>query len=267
MRYIRITGLPTFIFAHLVSADSYKNELPAVENKIELCHHVEGRVECWQSGEYFAVEKNDICCNLYEAKTNVFTPSFHEHRGVGVYIPFSYCEPTDEGALYMPRVLRLSERCGVHDTLDALIRVYTLHPERKTQLYALYFRLLDEFSATAKKNENKEYGNISPYVARAKEYVYKHIHEPITQQEIAKHLNITPEYLCAVFKKSNDVSLMTFVNQIKLTKIRTVMQQDNLKLHQAAELYGYEDPNYVSRLFKKYYGENVTDYKKKSDPQ
>ena len=82
-----------------------------------------------------------------------------------------------------------------------------------------------------------------------------------TQREIAEHLGITSEYLCAVFKKANEVSLIMFINQTKLSKIRSVMKRENRKLYEAAEPYGYSDPNYMSRLFKKYYGKNVTDIK------
>ena len=52
---------------------------------------------------------------------------------------------------------------------------------------------------------------------------------------------------------------MQFVNKVKLSKICAVMKHENLKLYEAAELYGYSDPNYVSRLFKKYYNKNITD--------
>ncbi|MBQ8322453.1 MAG: helix-turn-helix domain-containing protein [Clostridia bacterium] len=74
-------------------------------------------------------------------------------------------------------------------------------------------------------------------------------------------MGITSEYLCAVFKKANEVSLIMFINQTKLSKIRSVMKRENRKLYEAAEPYGYSDPNYMSRLFKKYYGKNVTDIK------
>ena len=87
-----------------------------------------------------------------------------------------------------------------------------------------------------------------------------HLKEPILQKEVAAHLLITPEYLCNIFKKATGESLIKFINSVKLTKIRALILHENLKLNQAAILYGYSDPNYVSKLYKKYYGHNITDF-------
>ena len=51
---------------------------------------------------------------------------------------------------------------------------------------------------------------------------------------------------------------MQFVNRVKLSSIRTLMAKEGVKLYEAAEMFGYTDPNYVSKLFKKYYGMNIT---------
>ena len=36
-------------------------------------------------------------------------------------------------------------------------------------------------------------------------------------------------------------------------------KNEHMNLNRAAALYGYTDPNYVSRIYKKYYGKNITD--------
>ena len=70
---------------------------------------------------------------------------------------------------------------------------------------------------------------------------------------------ITPEYLCSIFKRCESVTLISFINKIKLDRIRTLMEKEGLTLAAAAPMYGYNDPNYVSRLCKKYYGMSLTD--------
>ena len=37
------------------------------------------------------------------------------------------------------------------------------------------------------------------------------------------------------------------------------METKKLPLYEAATMYGYSDPNYVSRLYKKMFGFNITD--------
>jgi len=75
---------------------------------------------------------------------------------------------------------------------------------------------------------------------------------------VAEHLSISPEYLCYVFKKATGISVMKYTNMTKLHAMRNLMEKENLYLYEAASLFGYSDPNYVSRLFRKLFGFNIT---------
>ena len=102
------------------------------------------------------------------------------------------------------------------------------------------------------------------YAGRAKNYIYEHINEPISQRDVAKHLGISPEYLCYVFRRSEGRSLIRFSNELKLENIRDLIATKGLTLSKAAVQYGYSDPNYVSRLYKKYFNKNITDIRKQT---
>ena len=52
---------------------------------------------------------------------------------------------------------------------------------------------------------------------------------------------------------------MSYINHIKLEGVRSIMEKEHIPLNQAAEIYGFSDPNYVSRLYKKYFHANITD--------
>ena len=54
---------------------------------------------------------------------------------------------------------------------------------------------------------------------------------------------------------------MRYLNTTKLKSMQMLMQKENLKLREAALLYGYSDPNYVSALYRKLFGHNITDIK------
>ena len=259
MAYVKLTGLPKLYFAHIYGAEEYVNELPVCENKIEISYVSEGRISGTQDGVYSVGEKYDVSCNLYRTKTLVNCKGFHEHHTTAFHVPFEIAEEKDEATLSLPRRLPLSEYGHIHELIDEIIRLNTIHPERHFALSGLFLQLLDEYSRLGETGGEKQYQSAALYVRKAKEYIYKNLYRPITQKEIARQLGITPEHLCAVFKKANDMPLMHFVNQVKLSKIRAVMKHENLKLYEAAELYGYSDPNYVSRLFKKYYDKNITD--------
>lgn len=259
MPYVKLTGLPKPYFAHIYGAKEYINELPVCDNKIEISYVSEGRMCGVKDDLSYINEKYDVSCNLYRTKTLVNCKTFHEHHTVAFRVPFEITKEKEETSLSLPGRLSLSEYGRIHELIDEIICLNTLHSERHFALSGLFLQLLEEYSLLGETSGEKRYQNVALYVRKAKEYIYKNLNRPITQKEIAKQLGITPEYLCAVFKKANDMPLMHYVNQVKLSKIRAVMKHENLKLYEAAELYGYRDPNYVSRLFKKYYDKNITD--------
>ena len=259
MRYVKLKSLPKIRFAHAYGAATYENELPVKKGQMEICYIAEGINHAKQGGVLYVEEKYDIACNLFEDITYIKTKGFHEHHSVSFSVEFEILEEDAEGAICLPRHLRCGGRKKIHDLVDEIISAFSLTPQRSAKLSGLFLETLSEFDELARRQTEEKNGASSRYVRRAKAYVYENLRRPITQREVAEYLNITPEYLCAAFKKEGEDSLIQFINKVKLSQMRTVMKRENLKLYEAAEMFGYADPNYVSRLYKKLFGQNVTD--------
>jgi YesN/AraC family two-component response regulator len=54
------------------------------------------------------------------------------------------------------------------------------------------------------------------------------------------------------------MTLIRYVNLHKLTDIKNLLEKENLPMYKVAEMYGYSDANYVSTLYKKIFGRNIT---------
>ncbi len=255
MRYIKIKDFPKVYSAHTYGLPYYENKLPAAKNKLELCYFSDGELICEQSGTSYLHEKWNVSCNLYESETHVFAQSFHKHHSAVFSLPFEYCEKDEENAIPLPRIVKLKKRGQLHDLIDEIIRLHTLQPNATLELSGLALQALAAFAAAT----NTISREMSLHVYKAQEYIYEHLHEPISQKQIAEYLSLTPEYLCTIFKQTLGKTPIRFVNTVKLNKILSVMKQENLKLQEAAELFGYNDANYVSRLFKKYYGKTASE--------
>jgi len=132
------------------------------------------------------------------------------------------------------------------------------NPENTLKLSGLFIQLIGEVEQAVRVSHIKASPGEIRYVDRAKKYIYEHISEPIAQNDIATFLDITPEYLCSIFKKCEGRSVIRFINETKLTRIKMLMENNQLSLRQASAQYGFSDPNYVSKLYKKYYNETIT---------
>lgn len=257
MPKIEILGLPEIEEAHIFSTPKYDNLLPKKGGCIEVSYIAEGEL-CFDGDDSSKIlHRFDIACTFRTVEHRVTSDAFHEHHTVCFRMP--YRESEGNKVVALPYALRFDAISEAHRLIDEIIRIYTLYPDRSNLISGLILQLLDEINEQSKKVEFSQSDVASLYVYKAKAYIYNNLTRPITQREVAEKLNITPEYFSSIFKAACGLTPMRFINRIKLMKIRMLMERERMKLYEAAEQYGFSDPNYVSKLYKKLFGQNITD--------
>lgn len=103
----------------------------------------------------------------------------------------------------------------------------------------------------------------STMVRKAVEMAKKYYSEGITLEETASRLYVSEEYLSTQFKKETQSSFTETVRKFRIEKIKDLLLNSKLKLNQIAELTGYSDPKYMSRVFKEEVGMLPTEFRKK----
>ena len=99
-------------------------------------------------------------------------------------------------------------------------------------------------------------------VRKAVEMAKKYYSEGITLEETASRLYVSEEYLSTQFKKETQSSFTETVRKFRIEKIKDLLLNSKLKLNQIAELTGYSDPKYMSRVFKEEVGMLPTEFRK-----
>lgn len=244
---------PTIKFAHSFSADSYHGELCKCENRLEITVITDGELKFDRCGERIVAKKGDVIFSDYLTDVLAFADKRHSHQTV--------CFALDARVLpfKIPFLTKVDQEPSVcRFLIDKIIRTYLCDPKNDLKLTGLFMQLLGELEAMHRQTEKNGSPGEFHYVERAKNYIHEHICEPIAQKDIAAHLEVTPQYLCAVFKKIEGCSVMRFINELKLSHVKTMMTEKRVTLAQASGQLGYTDPNYVSKLYRKYYQENIT---------
>ena len=254
---LRPTGMPMVEYAQIFSAPDGGSKRILRGGQFVVSYVAEGKYEMSAEGEKVKRSIYDVFCSVAEKEG--FSPIELSHEHHTVCFSLDYIESDgDEDELNLPSILEYSSPCEIHRLIDEIIKAYSHFPERKYLLGGLVMQLLDEIDRQSKRNSSGINSKASLYEYRAIKYIYDNVDKPITQRDIAAYLGITPEYFSAVFKSARGMPPMQFVNRVKLSSIRMLMAKENIKLYEAAQRYGYSDANYVSKLFKKYYGINIT---------
>ena len=111
-------------------------------------------------------------------------------------------------------------------------------------------------SAMDRYDEHRKAG----YVDRVVQYVHEHYHENISFSALAKQLHVTRNHLSFLFKKETGVSFMTYLTQYRIRRAKELIRQNRYMIYEIAEMVGYPDAAYFSRVFKNATGMSPTEY-------
>ncbi len=93
-------------------------------------------------------------------------------------------------------------------------------------------------------------------------YLSAHCTEPeaVSLAALSRQFGLSVPYLCRIFKASTNLTLNAYVNELRCNRAASLIR-DGVALSRAAELTGFRDYNYFSRVFKKITGRAPSAYR------
>ena len=75
-------------------------------------------------------------------------------------------------------------------------------------------------------------------------------------------MSVSEEYMSTQFKKETGSSFTETIRRVRIEKIKELLLESNLKLTQIADMVGYADPKYMSKVFREEVGMLPAEYRK-----
>lgn len=129
------------------------------------------------------------------------------------------------------------------------------NPPEEKEAYSLEELLSQKEISEEEKNE---------YISKIKRFIAEKYAHSITLDDISRHVALSKAYMCYLFKKIEQKRIWDYLIQIRMEKAKEYLQSSKFAVQDIAQMVGYENPNYFSRLFKKYCGEAPAYYRKTS---
>jgi two-component system response regulator YesN len=74
-------------------------------------------------------------------------------------------------------------------------------------------------------------------------------------------LNITPNYLSALFHRKTGTNFMSYLKKTRMLKAKELLADPNIQIQQVAEKVGYISARHFARLFAEYFGCLPSEYR------
>lgn len=226
------------------------------------------------SGELgeFLIEENGIFiipprCSF---SVSVRNPGLHRHTCAEFLIrcrsrQVDTCPPPSGRTVTLPLYIPPSpENSEVFALIRSIACTKTAQPDRSyfaecADFMQLIHKLCERIQVDDAANTASP-GN-RRHCARAKAYISQNINRRLTVGDVAAAVGVSKNYLTNVFSGSEGIALMEYINRSKLSYMLVLMRRYGYTLAQAGKQVGFTDVNYISRIFRRYYGMTLTQYK------
>lgn len=103
----------------------------------------------------------------------------------------------------------------------------------------------------------------SPHVNRCKDYIFAHLHEKLTVQEIADALFLNPNYLSDLFKKQEGQTILQYILREKIRLAQNMLVYSDYTYSEIATYLGFSSQSHMGTQFKKFTGMTLREYRNK----
>ena len=101
----------------------------------------------------------------------------------------------------------------------------------------------------------------SDMVSRVILYMQDHLTEPISVQQLADMVYVSKSYLSRLFKQKTGVSLMDYLNSLRMESAKAMLVASNLNTEEIAYQTGYHSTKFFYRAFRAYTGMSTREYR------
>ncbi|GMQ58517.1 AraC family transcriptional regulator [Vallitalea sediminicola] len=264
-RHIKLYSIPDFVAIGCVKSDKKWSFYEHIHYSHEYIYVKKGSIKYWCDGQEFIVQEGDF----------YFIQPGQKHREISYrepiefrYLKFRYNnnKKIEDPSLQIIRnvdknVIELIEKIllelenqqsGAKQIVEAIILELIWSVRR-------ILNIVDDF------NPNK-FGYKNTLVKKAVEYIKLNKFQKLTVKQIADSCNVSPDYLSHIFKDITELTLLQFIESIRMNEAMSMIINSDLNINQIAYKLGYNDSLYFSKKFKKSFGMSPSNYRKQNKP-
>lgn len=116
----------------------------------------------------------------------------------------------------------------------------------------------------SEETEKKKHANahIPTAIHQAILYIQHHFRDTVSLQDVAKHVQLSPNYLSQRFHMHTGVRFQTYVQDIRLNFAETLLSASDLPITEICYASGFNTLSHFERLFKQRKGQSPSDFRK-----
>lgn len=222
-------------------------ENPIIESKCQACDY--------QAFRYVQQEKKLYTYRCHLGLFESVYPITVEKNIVGFLMIGQFIEESDREKIE----LDFQKNYGDINNISYYLTEVPSFNETHVSSIASIMSVCAEFLCFSKTISQKHVG----LCARIERYIENNLHTCLSVEDIANQFDISKTSVYLTLKNGVGMSVTEYVNYKKIERAKTLLKQ-GFSTNEILELLAFSDANYFSRVFRKFTGYSIRDYKKGS---
>lgn len=252
----------------LANAHYYKNATSPLYLNRTLQHHdliylVDGSWTFTEDNRDYNLQKNDIL--FLSANHHHYTrlPCSPKTRTFCLHVSCAAGDSEDNPqALSFPKQINMGNTPGIRKSFESIVEAFwsgdPYKGERMTAIFHLMMLDIAEMMAASEQSRTGLLDSINHFISN-------NAYKRLTVQDIANQFSIAPKTVDNLFLSTMGMSFAKYQTHHKLEMIASLLEvEPDIRLSEAAELYGFCDEFYLSHAFKRKYGVSPNQYKSRN---
>jgi two-component system response regulator YesN len=123
-----------------------------------------------------------------------------------------------------------------------------IHEFKVNQVQRLLRNMMDQLLKNVTNNHKTKSGK--QIIHSIKQYVENH-YQTVNLESISQRFYLNKNYFCSLFKSVTGENFSEYLTKVRMEQAKLLLAGSNLTSYEIAELVGYQDQRYFSKVFKK----------------
>lgn len=120
--------------------------------------------------------------------------------------------------------------------------------------------LLQEIAAHRWNGDSGDVGQ-QRWIGQIITYLQEHYSEPLSLKRLSEMVFLSPNYICTLFKEETGQTISDYLTSLRIDHAKRLLAENGIKVYEVAHAVGYTDSRYFNKVFKKFTGVNLSEYR------
>jgi AraC-like DNA-binding protein len=240
---------------------------PRILNHFILQFVLEGQLNFAADGHAVRLNKGDMFCLLPGTTVQYgVVPEKPELRLIWIGLCGEGVEPLLQ-SIGLTRTRSYSRKVllpGLSGSLHQLLDLFRQLPLERNffQWLGKFYELIENFTVAERpKRHSLQEKSPNVWIRESEIFMDTHYSEKITVQDVAEYVGIQRSYFTDAFTKQMGVSPGHFLQQLRLSKGKQMLEETAVPITEIALSLGYSELYAFTRAFRNYYGISPSQYR------